>query len=248
MDSFSKEALAKLQVSCNKYYVYRLIDPRTFETFYVGKGCDNRVFQHAKEVDELIKKGGTKEKEDELSLKAQQIKDIINAGKEVICLIHRWGLTEDEAFEVEAALIDVYPGLTNIQSGHGSDYGVITAEDFEKLANITEYDEPEEDYIIIKTSQEAVNKAGSLYEATRSSWRANLDKASKYKYVLSVINGMVKEVYTVDETNGWVKQGDRIAFNGTECKVDSLLALKGKLIPAKYRQRGAAYPFMYKKQ
>ena len=28
-------------------YVYRLIDPRNGETFYVGKGKGNRVFQHA---------------------------------------------------------------------------------------------------------------------------------------------------------------------------------------------------------
>ena len=29
-------------------YVCRLIDPRTGETFYVGKGKDNRVFAHAR--------------------------------------------------------------------------------------------------------------------------------------------------------------------------------------------------------
>lgn len=28
-------------------YVYRLIDPRNGETFYVGKGKGNRVFAHA---------------------------------------------------------------------------------------------------------------------------------------------------------------------------------------------------------
>lgn len=29
-------------------YVYRLIDPRNGETFYVGKGKGNRVFQHVR--------------------------------------------------------------------------------------------------------------------------------------------------------------------------------------------------------
>lgn len=49
IDSFSKGALDKLNSNgINKYYVYRLVDPRTFHTFYVGKGCDNRVFMHAK--------------------------------------------------------------------------------------------------------------------------------------------------------------------------------------------------------
>lgn len=34
-----KEALA--------YYVYALVDPRDHKIFYIGKGKDNRVFQHA---------------------------------------------------------------------------------------------------------------------------------------------------------------------------------------------------------
>lgn len=32
-----------------KTYVYRLIDPRNGETFYVGKGKGNRVFSHIHE-------------------------------------------------------------------------------------------------------------------------------------------------------------------------------------------------------
>ena len=31
-----------------KHYVYRLIDPRNGETFYIGKGTGNRGFAHAK--------------------------------------------------------------------------------------------------------------------------------------------------------------------------------------------------------
>ena len=42
MKSFPKEIFPKL-----KYYVYRLIDPRNGETFYVGKGKGDRVFAHA---------------------------------------------------------------------------------------------------------------------------------------------------------------------------------------------------------
>ena len=50
MDSFSTKTLNYLRKTVNKYYVYRLIDPRTLHTFYIGKGCDNRVFSHAKKV------------------------------------------------------------------------------------------------------------------------------------------------------------------------------------------------------
>ena len=41
---------------CNKIgnYVYRLIDPRNGETFYVGKGRDNRVFQQSLGTHQLV--------------------------------------------------------------------------------------------------------------------------------------------------------------------------------------------------
>ncbi len=37
-----------------EYYVYRLVDPNTGHTFYVGKGKGDRVFQHVKEANRLI--------------------------------------------------------------------------------------------------------------------------------------------------------------------------------------------------
>lgn len=55
---------------------------------------------------------------------------------------------------------------------------------------------------------------GSLYDATRRAWRANLERASKVNIVLSVIGGIVKEVYEVDE---WYKSTEfdgRIEFKG----------------------------------
>lgn len=40
-NKFTPEVESKLQ-----YYVYALVDPRTDQIFYVGKGVGNRVFQH----------------------------------------------------------------------------------------------------------------------------------------------------------------------------------------------------------
>ena len=238
-ESFSKGALELLNSNDKKkYYVYRLVDPRTLHTFYVGKGCGNRVFDHAKAAKELIS-----EDEDMVSLKYQLISEIIASGKEVVCFIHRWGLSQSTAFDVEAALIDCYPGLTNIQSGHGDERGLISVDDFERMSNLQEYQEPNEDYIIIKTSKGAIYANGSLYEATRRSWPADLNRAKRYKYGLSVINSIVMEVYKVDR---WYKDGDRIAFEGKETK-DSISSLKGMLIPFKYRKKGMARPFLYKR-
>ena len=242
MNKFSPESIAKLAVSENKYYVYRLLDPRTDKTFYVGKGSGNRVFDHVRDARKLISK-----KEDSYSLKIEIIKEIIDDGKDVICLIHRWGLTENEAYEVEAALIDAYPGLANDQSGHGADYGVISVEAFEAEAKAVIYDEPEENYIIIKTSNAAKLERGSLYEATRKWWRANIEKAQKIPYVLSVINGRVEEVFEPDPEK-WLQKDDRISFEGKATQNSHMRALIGCRIPEKYRVKGASNPFLYKKE
>ena len=231
-----------------KYYVYRLVDPRTFKTFYVGKGCGERVLQHAKDVKSLIaseekKKNG----EDKLSLKSQQIAEIISAGKEVIAIIHRRGLAEDEAFEVEAALMDAYSGLTNIQKGHDVDRSAISLDDLCKEATAEEYTEPEEDYIIIKTSCKAIEANGSLYEATRRCWKAKLENAQKYSYVFSVIDGIVQEVYKVQKWFQYPDDLDRIAFEG-EPATDLMANFKGKRIPSEYRKEHSANPFLYKKK
>lgn len=230
-----------------KYYVYRLIDPRTYSTFYVGKGCGDRALQHAKDVKTLLNNPMLNpQEEDAFSLKEQQILNIISSGADVLVVIHRYGLTEPEAFEVEAALIDAYQGLTNKYSGYGADRGVVTWEELEKLALATPYTEPNDNYIIIKTTIPTIMaNNGDLYESVRKSWKANLNKASQYKYVLAVVNGIVREVY---EVRGWrsVDGGPRIAFDGQPTN-DPIQSLKGKRLPNIYIQKGAANPFMYKK-
>lgn len=223
-----------------KYYVYRLVDPRTLQTFYVGKGCGDRVLQHVNNVKLL-----TSSEEDELSLKSQQIAEILGSGKSIISIIHRRGLTEHEAFEVESALIDAYPGLTNKQKGHDFERGAISLDDLYESSNAVEYDEPEDNYIIIKTSFNAIMANGNLYEATRICWRAKLEKAHKYNYVFAVINGIVREVYKVKR---WFQfNSDRIAFEG-EPVTDQMTRFKNKRIPEKYRKKGSSNPFLYKKK
>lgn len=229
--------------SKRKYYVYRLLDPRNYQTFYVGKGCGDRVFQHVKNVRELVKALESTD-EDAISLKEKLILEIIASGKEVITIIHRYGLTEKEAYEVEAALIDAYSGLTNIQRGHDYDRGVIAIEDLNNVLDTPVYNEPEDKYIIIKTTPNVINNEGSLYEATRKAWRADLKRAKKYKYVLSVVYGIVLEIYKVD--NWYTCPSGRIAFNGSPTN-DPISSLKNKRIPEKYRKKGAAFPFLYKK-
>jgi len=117
IESFPPEVTHQL-----KTYVYRLIDPRNGETFYVGKGRGNRVFAHIRAEQNL--------EGDEIDNRLKRIRDIRLAGFEVAHVIHRHGMDDKTALEVEAALIDAYPGLTNIASGEGnSDYGAMHAKE-----------------------------------------------------------------------------------------------------------------------
>ena len=72
----------------------------------IGKGKGNRVFDHVN--DELkfsTPVDDNKFTEDEVSAKINTIRDIRHVGLNVIHIIHRYGLTEKEAMEVEAALM-----------------------------------------------------------------------------------------------------------------------------------------------
>ena len=93
------------------HYVYLLIDPRNGQTFYVGRGQKSRIFAH---INEELR---VDEEEDEITTKLETIREIRRAGLEPTHVIHRHGLDEPTAKEVEAALIDYTPGLTNIAPG-----------------------------------------------------------------------------------------------------------------------------------
>ena len=109
------------------------------------------------------------------------------------------------------------------------------------------YEEPQLDYILIKVRSTVLeDNNNNLYETVRKAWRADINKAKKYNYVLAVVDGVVRNVYTqLNWYDSSIK--GRIEFEGKECSEDWTKDLLDKKIPAQYRQKGAANPFMYKK-
>ncbi len=96
-----------------KFYVYQLIDPRNNKVFYVGKGCNHRMYRHVKEVQQGRTPNGSN-----VYLK-RKIKKILNSGLEI--KYKKVFITENEqyAFTREIELIQEIglENLCNLTSG-----------------------------------------------------------------------------------------------------------------------------------
>jgi len=197
---FSEEIIDELG-----WYVYRLIDPRSGHTFYVGKGKGNRVFQHAQNAlghDQL-----SSEEDDYLDSKTQRIIDIRNAGLEVQHVIHRHKIASELiAYEIEAALLEAYEGLSNIAGGHeNSDKGCAHANELIRKYKARELVAIHP--LISFSCGNALRERSSTYEACRFAWRLNREKIEwkahpenrKYKYALAVDRGFVVDVFSIGE-------------------------------------------------
>lgn len=143
-EEIERIATALSQDEKRRHYVYALCDDEGIP-FYIGKGKEKRVFEHQKALEEAKKyinqkieknpdltdneKIKAKEKlEESFSAKFQKLDNCKKQPEYII----KWGLTEDEAFQCESALINICNyfsennktkgifDLSNIQGGHRS--------------------------------------------------------------------------------------------------------------------------------
>lgn len=179
-----------------KYYVYALIDPENGQSFYIGKGVGNRVFDHVACALE------THDQSD----KYEKIRTIKNKGLEVLHLIIRHGMNERTAYQVESALIDFATWqnkpLTNKTLGHHSiEFGLATANELIRRNNAQPLESMPKDCVIIninKTYRRAIG-VDAIYTATKEAWVIAPYVVKRLTYVLSEFKGLIVEVYHAKE-------------------------------------------------
>jgi len=197
--SLPKEVQKKLG-----YYVYALVDPRDDKIFYVGKGTNNRAFDHLKGKDSKGIKGS----------KRILIEEIIKSGKAPRIDIIRHGLADEQtAFEVEAAIIDVIglDKLTNEVNGHHRERGYFPSDSVVRMygaETVNTLDLPS-NVIAFFLNQTYHPKIGrqELYDATRQFWDISLAKVQAiyendelvYPLALAVVDSVVVAVYQIQQ-------------------------------------------------
>jgi uncharacterized protein len=220
------------------YYVYYLKDPRDDKVFYLGKGTGNRLFNH---LDCALETTDESEKLD-------RIREIRNSNNSVQHYILRHGLSEKEAFEIEAALIDFVgmSSLSNLQSGHYStDFGLKTAEEISAIYEAEEL-QADDSLMLININKLYDRKmtSESLYEATRKSWVVGPRK-SHAVYAIATYRGLTREVYKIDSWHKVPEHGqNRWAFEGKIANEEVRKKYRYKSI-VNYFKRGAANPIKY---
>lgn len=199
------------------YYVYLLSDPDTQEAFYVGKGAGDRFRAHGWEAHTLSDAAS----EEEAHAKVERIREIRKRGSEPrIEFARRCIATEDEAYLVEAALIDVLlrhgrGRLTNEVRGHGTDLGLVGLDELEMELAAPHLEDTSLRAILIKLGDwgpeddPEVPRSGAgfrhgmseleLYDSMRAWWHINPERARNYPYAVPVYQGITRGVWTIDQ-------------------------------------------------
>lgn len=221
------------------YYVYTLIDPRDNKVFYVGKGINSRVMNHAEEAKKIC---GT--------LKLDLINDIWNSGNEVRYEIFAQNLTEKESFDIECVTIDYFRRLfpdkmTNIQSGHDCIWNkpMEMLEDIQNNAEDFEEFVDDKKLLIIKANKsfDYDEDYETRYNKFRIGWKLNISRARKIDYLCVVSSqNIIKYVYKNVKFTEYF--GDlpiiKYSFDG---ELDENNILKNKKCNIKFPQKGWVY-------
>ena len=249
---FSDSTLSVLNNGERRFYVYCLTDLKKDKILYIGKGCDNRIFEHeqaARSQDGEF--GDIDVPEHKAIAKCKKL------GRHIIS----YHLTEAEAQAAETALIHFVKSVVdkkfkNKSAGCGA--GGISAEALDDRFKFTPcpLDDLNPDGLILAVKiQDALDldtdeksdyrfdnqDDTNLKSRTLGNWVIGKDVASKVKYIIGIHTGLQNAVVSAYEVDGFetleeTKNGrkqTRYRFRTTSRSEDVLakLGLQKKCLP-----------------
>lgn len=220
----SRRLISALGNDNNKYYVYALCDDKG-KVFYIGKGTGGRVLSHKeelerekKEINQIRNKEERDRRRREFSAKKNKINELNDKIKQVII---KYGLTEEEAFMAESALINIMrftdADLCNIANGHASqlekeskasektkarDVNEFINECAPESINADEIDKGILDksiFISFNVLAPFCTNRNLIWDAVRGEWPMDIRKANKVRYIFAMNNSIIKAVFEVKE-------------------------------------------------
>ena len=257
INSFDEKTIHKL-----KAYVYALFDPLEDRPFYIGKGRGNRVFQHVEGA--IIEEKESNKYEKIRSIRARADNNRVRHS------IIRHGMSDEVAFEVESALIDLAnstgANLTNEVTGHNSiENGIMSTDEILRKYNAQPLNELLHSVVIININKkykivrdEALQRNTKhfakdlIYESVKQAWVIG-KRRDNVEYVLAEYKGRIVEVYEVIEVsvNGQLEKWypvsgykNRWGFHGRKAISEIRSIYINKSI-SHHKKRGAANPIRY---
>lgn len=193
--------LSQLTIKKLWYYIYLLVEKKNNKVFYVGKGKGNRINCHFK--DALSKEVKRSEKIRKILLLKAHVKKIIL----------RHGLSENEAFAIESALID-YIGidnLANIVKGYDYKNGKADLEELKIRYEAKEADFINDSVLLININRRYKQGMSQkdIYNVVRENWRVDINKVKEIKIICAVSQGIIRGVFEPKSWREVLKKEDK---------------------------------------
>ncbi len=213
-------------------YVYVLVDPRTSEVFYVGKGGgsvkgtgNQRVLHHFRDAKKYVTCDAARPAP---SRKVIRILEIWNCDQDVQWWIIRRGIKHQEICDqIEAALIDAF-SLTlvmtlNEKRGYGSrESGLISSQDVRLLNPPPVNPLHAHKLVFLFPISQLIGERNDLYESTRKYWRVPERWRDQEGAIALGINSQTSAAAFY--VNAWQIAGGKYAFTGDDVTDNNELA------------------------
>lgn len=179
-------------------YVYALRDPRDRKIFYVGKGKDDRVFQHFNEAEKMASLSIS-----QLSSKTLRILDIWNNEEDVEWLIIAHNVSDTDTAEIiESAAYDALGQSQNgepVNENHTPRSSLLLPDDIEALSAQRINPSRPFETVFVFPVHNALNLGKDIYNATRAAWKVTPHFQKLDSYAVGLQYSISKGSYKIND-------------------------------------------------